>query len=200
MAALLLAATAFAQAPCQQSTPPSQQAPADQPPVVKDFEQRVQQYVTLRNAAKPGNPPKSSDVSKVTEHRETFQQRLIAARKDARQGEIFTPEIADYFKKQVGATLAGSRGAEIRASLKRAEPVHGIAIKINGRYPGNVPLQSTPPSLLLNLPQLPKELEYRFADRGLILRDKEANLIIDFIPSVYSETPAPAKPADAKKP
>ena len=41
-----------------------------------------------------------------------------------------------------------------------------------------------PPSLLLNLPKLPKELEYRFVGRELILRDIAANLIVDVIPEV----------------
>ena len=41
-----------------------------------------------------------------------------------------------------------------------------------------------PPSLLLNLPKLPKELEYRFVDHELIVRDVAANLIVDFIPDL----------------
>jgi len=47
-----------------------------------------------------------------------------------------------------------------------------------------LPLQSMPPSLLLNLPRLPKELEYRFVGRELVLREIPANLIVDAIPDV----------------
>jgi hypothetical protein len=41
-----------------------------------------------------------------------------------------------------------------------------------------------PPSLLLNLPELPKELEYRFVGRELVLRDSAANLIVDVLPDI----------------
>jgi hypothetical protein len=44
-----------------------------------------------------------------------------------------------------------------------------------------LPLQSTPPSLLANFPELPKEVEYRIVGHNLILRDVDANLIIDFL-------------------
>jgi hypothetical protein len=65
-------------------------------------------------------------------------------------------------------------------SLEHAEPVEG-QIKVNASYPP-VPLQSMPPSLLANLPRLPAGLDYRIVGRSLVLRDVQANLILDFIP------------------
>jgi hypothetical protein len=76
--------------------------------------------------------------------------------------------------------MAGPHGADIRASLRRAEPVK-IQLQINQSYPDNVPLQSTPPSLLLNLPELPKGLEYRLLGNELVLRDADADIIVDYI-------------------
>jgi hypothetical protein len=43
-------------------------------------------------------------------------------------------------------------------------------------------LQSTPPTILMNLPRLPPELEYRINGRALVLRDTNANLVVDLIP------------------
>ena len=40
-------------------------------------------------------------------------------------------------------------------------------------------------SVLMALPTLPKELEFRFVGRDLILRDTHANLIVDFLPNVF---------------
>jgi hypothetical protein len=57
-----------------------------------------------------------------------------------------------------------------------------LKLQVNQAYPENVPLQSTPPTLLLNLPEPPDGLEYRIVGRDLILRDVEANTIVDFIP------------------
>jgi hypothetical protein len=53
---------------------------------------------------------------------------------------------------------------------------------VNQPYPSGIPLQTTPPSLLLNLPNLPKGYEYRFVGHNLVLFDVEANLIVDLIP------------------
>lgn len=182
----LLSSFAIAQETAAKSTGPNT---ADQA-VINDFNHRIQQYLDARKKAQPGSPPQSSDAEKLVLYRDRFRDNLVSTRLNAKQGDLFTPEISNYFKRQIAATLNGPHGRRILASMKRAEPVHGIPIKVNGKYPANVPLQSTPPSLLLNLPQLPKELEYRVANRALVLRDKEANLIVDYIPDVI----AAAKP------
>jgi hypothetical protein len=39
-----------------------------------------------------------------------------------------------------------------------------------------------PPDLLARLPRLPRGLEYRFVNHDLVLRDIDANLIIDVVP------------------
>jgi hypothetical protein len=106
---------------------------------------------------------------------------MQAARPDAKQGDIFSPQITGYFRRQIAATLAGHDGAKIRASLRNAEPLQGINVQVNGRYPQKVPLQSTPPTLLLNLPRLPQELQYRIVNRDLVLYDTGADMIVDFI-------------------
>ena len=88
------------------------------------------------------------------------------------------------------------RGAQVRAaiaqldfvpnsvaqSLRRSEPVV-VALKVNRPYPEGVPLQTTPPSLLLSLPKLPPEVEYRVVGHALVLRDVAANLIVDYAPN-----------------
>jgi hypothetical protein len=61
-------------------------------------------------------------------------------------------------------------------------------LRVNQRYPQGVPLQSTPPTLLLNLPQLPKELEYRIVGRDLVLRDIGANLVVDYLPNILPQS------------
>ena len=53
---------------------------------------------------------------------------------------------------------------------------------VNALYPEKAALATVPPLILVNLPRLPDGLEYRFMGRDLILRDREANVIIDFIP------------------
>jgi hypothetical protein len=55
------------------------------------------------------------------------------------------------------------------------------AIRVNGDYPAGLPLESTPPSLLLNLPKLPPEVDFRVVGHDLALRDVDANLIVDLM-------------------
>jgi hypothetical protein len=152
----------------------------DSAQVVKDFEARVSSYLDLRK--KEAGDSKSTDSpEKLEQQREQIAARMQAARSGARQGDIFTPKIAGYFQRQIAATLAGHDGAKIRASLRHAEPLQGINVQVNGRYPQKVPLQSTPPTLLLNLPRLPNELQYRIVNRDLVLYDTGADMIVDFI-------------------
>jgi len=68
--------------------------------------------------------------------------------------------------------------------LRHAEPVKPLNLQVNDKYPEGVPLQSTPPSLLLDLPKLPPEVEYRIVGHDLVLRDVKANLIVDFVNNV----------------
>jgi hypothetical protein len=150
--------------------------------VIADFEKRVNDYVALRKKEAGSSPAPTNSAEKLEKTQKQLASKVREARSGARQGNIFTPEIADYFRKQIAATLQGTQGAKIRASLKHAEPVKGIAVEVNGTYPANVPLQSTSPSLLLNLPPLPKQLEYRIVNNGLVLHDIAANLIVDFLP------------------
>ena len=61
-------------------------------------------------------------------------------------------------------------------------------IKVNAEYPKNAPLSTVPPTLLEKLPKLPSELEYRFVGRTLILRDREANMIVDYLKEAVPAT------------
>jgi PAS domain S-box-containing protein len=53
---------------------------------------------------------------------------------------------------------------------------------VNAIYPEKAGLATVPPLILVNLPRLPDGLEYRFMGRDLILRDRDANIIVDFVP------------------
>ena len=84
--------------------------------------------------------------------------------------------------------LKGPENQNTRASIKEGNPKHEKApgevspvIHVNAVYPKNAPLSTVPPTLLLTLPKLPKDIEYRFVGRTLVLRDRESNLIIDYM-------------------
>jgi hypothetical protein len=154
---------------------------------IADFQKRVADYVKLHKQASSDlarlKPTKSPE--KITEHEVTLAEKLREARHDAKQGDLFTPDVQAEFRRLIAIAMKGSSAAQIHKSLKNAEPVQ-LRLKVNDDYPKSVPLQSTPPTLLLNLPELPKEVDYRIVGRALILRDVDANIVIDFIPNAIS--------------
>jgi hypothetical protein len=150
--------------------------------VTADFENRLTNYLDLRKkqvvpAAKP-----TTQVDQIASERRQEAAKTTAARANAKQGDIFTPTIASYFRHQIAAAFAGRQGHRVRASLAHAEPLPPMPLQVNQAYPHDLPLQSTPPSLLAKLPHLPQELEYRIVGNAMTLRDVTTNLVVDFIP------------------
>ena len=122
---------------------------------------------------------------KISHHEVQLRHAVREARKNARPGDIFTPEIAAEIRRLIAMAMKPEDGNHIAQSLRHAEPVQ-LHLEINDSYPERVPLQSTPPSLLENLPALPPEIEYRITGRDLVLLDAKANLIVDVIRGVFS--------------
>jgi len=154
--------------------------------VVKDFEGRVQKYLDLHKTADITKKPTDSP-DKLVDQKQQAEEKIQQSRPGAKQGDIFTSQIGAYFKKQITATLSGPQGDKVRASLRRAEPLPDLRLQVNQPYPANLPLQSTPPTLLLNLPRLPGELQYRIVGSTLLLFDTAANLIVDLLPNAVSK-------------
>ena len=152
--------------------------------VVGEFENQIKEYLKLDKQAQTGIPQlKPTDsASKINQHRRLLAGNIRAARAQAKQGDIFSPEIAQEFKRLIAMAYRGGNASQVHASLRHAEPVSDVPVKVNAVYPEEVPLQSTPPSILLNLPPLPPELDYRIVGHNLVLRDAGANIIVDYIP------------------
>lgn len=181
-----------AQAPQQsaatQGQPQKASSAPTHPPAA--FGMHVIAYLQARKQNAGTMPKPTANASKLKETRTHMQTRIEQNRADAKQGDIFDPQISDYFRKQISTALNGPGGKRVMASLRRAEPVKQANVAINKPYPSGVPLQSMPPTLLMVLPQLPKELEYRIVGRNLVLLDTEPNLVVDILPNAIPAIPA----------
>lgn len=153
--------------------------------IIAAFEKRVADYLKLHNQARSAlGPEKATDSSETIATREReMAERIRALRPNARRGAIFSASARAEFRRLVNISSQGASGSHIRASLARSEPVD-VPLRVNGVYPKDKALQSTPSTLLQNLPPLPKEIEYRVVGRKLVLRDIGANLIIDYADDV----------------
>lgn len=151
---------------------------------IQDFSQRVDEYVKLRKRIAASLPAakSGSSATDLKQYQANLAQKISVERSQAKPGDIFTPAVSRLFRKLIEAPLKSSHGGEIRASLRHAEPVHGLSLAINQQYPQAFALQSTPPTLLSELPKLPTEIEYRIVGRELILLDSAADLIVDLLP------------------
>lgn len=86
--------------------------------------------------------------------------------------------------KKIIRDEARRRSPRVRANRREdQDELADFTPMVNQMYPPTQPLVTFPAGLLRALPKLPRELEYRLVQRNLILRDIEANLIIDFIPA-----------------
>ena len=152
--------------------------------VLGDFKARVDKYVELRKTADDSAPPleKTADPAKLRAAQQGLAERVGAARRGAKQGDIFTPEITARFKRLL---LPELKETDTKDSIKEDNPGR-FPFKVNGPYPEKEPLATVPPNVLSSLPQLPKDIEYRFVGKHLILRDARCNLVIDYIPNAMT--------------
>jgi hypothetical protein len=152
----------------------------------KIFTERVQEYVkmqkNLESSLSTLKPTK--DAAQIVEHQHALAGKIADARRDARQGDFFTHEVTERFRKIIGKAFHGPEGRLARRTIRQEDPSKVIArLHVNDVFPEGVPLTTTPPALLLKLPELPQELAYRFVGRDLTLIDIKARLILDLIPN-----------------
>lgn len=143
-----------------------------------EFNRRVQDYDALRARLEAGLPPLvvTTDADEIEAFEHRLSDRLRHAR-GSRRGQIFTAPMEGQVKRM----LAARADAATIAALMEDGPGE-FDVDVNETYSKKYALATMPPNLLLALPDLPKDLEYRFVGRHLILRDARANMIIDEIP------------------
>jgi hypothetical protein len=154
--------------------------------VLKEFNERITKYVELHKNTLKDLPKlkRTTQPAKINASEEALALALRQARPAAQAGDIFFPDARRVFLRLIRSELKGPQGSPGRAAIKDGNPKSEgtpVRLAVNAVYPDGAPLSSVPPAILLKLPQLPKELDYRFVGRHLILRDTAANIIVDYI-------------------
>jgi len=158
------------------------QQPAAKPadPAFQDFAARAAQYAKLQKTVPRPRPTTQSE--QIIEYRQELAQKVQQARANAKQGDLFTPQISDAFRRVIRDTFEGPDGRKVRKTIRQGNPVLDWHPTVNGEYPDTLPLTTVPPTLLLQLPTLPSGIAYQIVGHDFVLEDTEARLIIDFIP------------------
>lgn len=179
--------------PSSEQKPVVQQPPAEarqmspaEAEALADFKTRVDGYIKLQEGAQERLPPlpKETTPQVIDTHQRALEKLLAAERSQAKPGDILTPAVQKIFRDLLARVFAGREGQELKATILDDNP-GTIPLRVNARYPDEVPLSTVPPQVLSSLPTLPKGLEYRFVGERLVLLDSRAHTIADFMTDAF---------------
>jgi hypothetical protein len=147
------------------------------------FEKRVKNYVQLRESIEAKMPKLSKEAKpeEIEVHKKQLQESVRAARAGAKHGDIFTPQAAAMIRGIIKEEFKGKDRIELRKTVLVESEVKSLPLRVNYPYPETQEQLEMPPTLLLKLPPLPKQIRYRFVGRNMLLVDRENGLIIDYM-------------------
>ena len=147
-----------------------------------DFERRVRDYASRREALEDQIPKLSKQASaeEIAAHKKALLQTVLAERKGAVRGMVFTPAAEQLIRSTIADLYKGRDRTALKKELAEAENAT-VVVRVNAVYPESAELLEMPPTLLLALPQLPKQVRYRFVGTKLLLVDRENHLIVDYM-------------------
>jgi hypothetical protein len=158
--------------------------------VLERFDADVSAYASLHRRLERGLPPEQmfDDPEDMYGAAGVLRQALLDARPNTRPGNIFTPAAASAIRGRLEASLAyhGYEAAEIVSAIDGQRLPRTPDPEVNGEFPWGISA-GVWPSLLRALPPLPRELEYRFSHRDLVLLDTHANLVVDILENALPE-------------
>jgi hypothetical protein len=143
-------------------------------PEFPQFEAKVKQYTQLvgRLDRGMGRVSDRATAEEVHAHKLALATAIAAARRDAKQGDIFVPAEQRGIVQLIRERLAGPEGAAARKAIGEDNPKSSkntprVALAPNQPYPDGAPLSTVPPRILLRLPALPKSVDFRFVGNAL---------------------------------
>jgi hypothetical protein len=149
--------------------------------IVSSFNRHVKDYLKQRQAVAKKLPKLSKDSTpeQIDAYQKSFVEALRARRAGTKPGYIFTRDFREYVITTIKTEFPPRDQAEIKQTILEAD-TKGVPLKVNYPYPESKELAQIPPTLLLKLPTLPKEVKYRFVGRHLLLVDSDNSLIVDY--------------------
>ena len=179
-ATVLVAAPSCSRKPVE--APEAAPRSASEDVVIADFKERLAKYESVSDKLRGEVFPPTSEVDadEIHKRQKELARRIVAALPGWQQGNIFTPQIATIIRHRIAEALRGTDGANIRGAIfDDAPPPQKVVVMTE--YPAGAPVATVPAQILELLPVLPKELEYRFVGRDLILFDVSAYLMVDVV-------------------
>lgn len=168
-----------------QTTPVNPDAAA-----LAEFRKQADAYVALHKKIAAAYGTKLTETpsqAKISAREKLLGEAIRQARATAKPGDIFNPAAAKVFKRLIEVDYKSRSGQKRRlVEGTAAEEIPAFRPALNQTYPSTSPLATFPATLLAVLPMLPEGVEYRMVGdyEHLVLRDVEANLIVDYVLNV----------------
>ena len=160
-------------------------------PTVKalaEFVGQVEEYARLHRSAALSLAPFQArrSATELWAREKLLADTIRARRPQAQEGDLFTAAVRPVLVGIVQRYLSSPEGAPSRDSIMSDNPVTEtpltpVVLAVNGSYEPAASFATMPATLLMRLPNLPEEVEYRFVGKHLLLRDTSANIILDYI-------------------
>jgi hypothetical protein len=168
--------------PAQQAVDTHNPLDAKYRPAIKAFDDRVKAYAKLREELETKIPKLANESTpeQIQAHQKRFVEVVVAARAGAKPGDVLQPDIAEYIRATIKNEFTVAERANLIESVREAD-TKGVPLVVNAVYPPAKEAVEMPPTLLLKLPSLPKQVKYRFVGTNLLLVDRENDLIVDFM-------------------
>jgi len=194
----LTIAWVFGSASCAPHLPPTT-IPAVESSVLEPFRTALKTYVDQTQpfrkeaAAKGDAVPNQTSTDTSAEAIRLRQRTLVDAiqvkvRPEAKPGDVLSAAVADLIRRQLAEAFSGPKADIIRDGLQdQNEGFSPASIALAPNQVVAVP--RVPPVLLETLPQLPEQVEFGFSGRALILRDVDADVVVDFVLDAFPESP-----------
>jgi hypothetical protein len=176
-------AAVAAAAGCKKEEPRKAENPTEA--VFADFAKRVDNYMKLRKTLvdSVGELDPTNSQAEITARATKLANSIIAARAQAKPGDIFTPEFSALIATLIKQEYSRRPDSVQETREDQQDELPDFVPQVNTLYPTTYPLATFPATLLPLLPPLPDQLEYRVVQNYLVLRDIEANVVLDVMPN-----------------
>jgi hypothetical protein len=194
---------------CSPALPPAV-VPAQPDATFEPFKTSLQAYVDLtqpfrkiaaqdaERVSGKAEPETGAEQSVRTRQNSLTEALTTKLRPNAKQGDLISPEMGAAIIRVIKAAFDTPKRQLILDELaeQNSTPPSTNTVTINQ------PLDSprVPPRLMDILPPLPKQLEYDFVGRTLLIHDVDANIVIDYLPEALPTIAPPAEAAAAATP
>ena len=152
---------------------------------LQEFQTRLDRYLDLRNSLagklKPLSP--TPDAVELAKRQEALAAAMKSSRMQAKRGDLVPSPVAQLIATVVRDDFKRRNPAATMGVFVEVPATKGASL-INKTYPADQAMPTVPALLLMNLPKLPDNLQYRFVGRDVVLLDGDLQLVVDYVPNV----------------